>query len=49
MARPPQYERQEEPWDDAKAVKAALKPVVESLPQTHSDQAVDDPAHLARD
>jgi hypothetical protein len=25
MARPPQYERQEERWDDAKAVRAAIK------------------------
>ena len=25
MARLLQYERQEEPWDDAKAVKAAIK------------------------
>jgi hypothetical protein len=25
MARPPQYERRDEPWDDAKAVKAAIK------------------------
>jgi hypothetical protein len=25
MARPPQYERQEEPWIDARAVMAAIK------------------------
>jgi len=25
MARPPQFERQEEPWGDAKAVRAAIK------------------------
>ena len=25
MARPPQYDRHEEPWDDAQAVRAAIK------------------------
>lgn len=25
MARPPQYAREADPWDDAKAVKATLK------------------------